>query len=201
MEKVKKLVKSVAWYFQLGRGLSYAGIILGGVGSILIGLWYLFGDADPLPLTSLEIGEMSFHFNSVFTVEAKPALLFLIAICLLGTVTCVLQYKIFDAICDILDPIRKGRPFHAVVVEQTRRLGWLTIASGVTGFLTNSLLGFLLPRLIDLNSIFVNGHIVSVGYTPDGGDIGFIIYALLMFLLSAIFQQGAELQQLSDETL
>ena len=40
-----------------------------------------------------------------------------------------------------------------------------------------------------------------MGYTFDVGDISFVIYALVMFLLSAVFRQGAELQQLSDETL
>lgn len=201
MSKVQKLVKSISWYFKLGRTVGGIAIVLAIVLTLFLGGWYLLGDPAPFTMSSLEIGGLSFIFNSAFTLNAKPALLYAIFMCMFAALGAVFEYLIYDAVCNILDTIREGRPFQDVVVEQTRRLGWLIIASGVTALVVNAVLGILLPRVIDLNSIFVGGKIMHVGYTIDGGDISFIIYALVMFLLSAVFQQGTELQQLSDETL
>lgn len=201
MSKVQKLVKSISWYFRLGKTVSHIAIIAGVILTLLLGGWYLLGDPDPFMLNTIEIGELSFIFNPMVTLEARPALLYAAIMCLFASIAAVVEYLIFDAVCDILEPIQKGQPFQSAVVVQTYRLGWLIIASGVTGIVSDVTLGTLFPKLIDLYSIFVNEHIQHVGYTSDTGDISFLIYALVMFLLSAVFQHGAQLQQLSDETL
>lgn len=201
MSKAQKLVKGISWYFKLGRAISGIVIVLAIVAALLLGGWYLLGDSTPIMLNNLEVGGLSFSFNTMFPLEVKPAMRFGCLMCLFAVVGSVIEYRLYDSVCNILDTIREGRPFQNVVVEQTRRMGWLIIASGVTAIVANAVLGILLPGVINLESVFVGGKIMDVQYTMDGGDINFIIYALVMFLLSAVFQQGAELQQLSDETL
>ena len=61
----------------------------------------------------------------------------------------------------------------------------------VTG---NTLTGY------NLNELFLSDKITGVSVTYSC-DLSFLIYALVLFLMSFIFQYGSELQKLSDETL
>ena len=58
----------------------------------------------------------------------------------------------------------------------------------------NTLTGY---NLIEL---FLSDKITGVSVTYSC-DLSFLIYALVLFLMSFIFQYGSELQKLSDETL
>ena len=62
---------------------------------------------------------------------------------------------------------------------------------GLTG---NTLTGY------NLNELFLSDKITGVSVTYSC-DLSFLIYALVLFLMSFIFQYGSELQKLSDETL
>ena len=52
----------------------------------------------------------------------------------------------------------------------------------------------------NLNEPFLSDKITGVSVTYSC-DLSFLIYALVLFLMSFIFQYGSELQKLSDETL
>ena len=52
----------------------------------------------------------------------------------------------------------------------------------------------------NLNELFLSDEITGVSVTYSC-DLSFLIYALVLFLMSFIFQYGSELQKLSDETL
>jgi len=52
----------------------------------------------------------------------------------------------------------------------------------------------------NLNELFLSDKITGVSVTYSC-DLSFLIYALVLFLMSFIFQYGSELQKLSDETL
>ena len=52
----------------------------------------------------------------------------------------------------------------------------------------------------NLNELFLSDKITGVSVTYSC-DPSFLIYALVLFLMSFIFQYGSELQKLSDETL
>ena len=52
----------------------------------------------------------------------------------------------------------------------------------------------------NLNELFLSDKITGVSVTYSC-DLSFLIYALVLFLMSFIFKYGSELQKLSDETL
>lgn len=52
----------------------------------------------------------------------------------------------------------------------------------------------------NLNELFLSDKITGVSVTYSC-DLSFLIYALVLFLMSFIFQYGSEPQKLSDETL
>ena len=52
----------------------------------------------------------------------------------------------------------------------------------------------------NLNELFLSDKVTGVSVTYSC-DLSFLIYALVLFLMSFIFQYGSELQKLSDETL
>ena len=52
----------------------------------------------------------------------------------------------------------------------------------------------------NLNELFLSDKITGVSVTYSC-DLSFLIYALVLFLMSFIFQYGSELQKLTDETL
>lgn len=52
----------------------------------------------------------------------------------------------------------------------------------------------------NLNELFLSDKITGASVTYSC-DLSFLIYALVLFLMSFIFQYGSELQKLSDETL
>ena len=52
----------------------------------------------------------------------------------------------------------------------------------------------------NLNELFLSDKITGVSVTYSC-DLSFLIYALVLFLMSFIIQYGSELQKLSDETL
>ena len=201
MNKSQKLVKGISWYFKLGKSICLIAAVAGILMALVMGGMYILGIPETFSLTSLEIGGLTFSLTYVHELSARPAVLYAAVMCLFASVAAVIEYKLHGAVCAILEPIREGRPFQDAVVHHTRRLGRLIIASGVTAVVTDTILGALLPGVIDLNAIFASEKIFQVTLSGKEHDISFIIYALVMFLLSSLFRQAAELQQLSDETL
>ena len=52
----------------------------------------------------------------------------------------------------------------------------------------------------NLNELFLSDKITGASVTHSC-DLSFLIYALVLFLMSFIFQYGSELQKLSEETV
>lgn len=100
----------------------------------------------------------------------------------------------------ILKPMKQGQPFQSTIGTNLKKLGWLSLVGG--GVL--SALQLAMARLVvhgyDLKHLLVNDKIsdVTCKFTFDAG---FLLVAAVCFLLSYIFTYGAQLQQLSDETL
>jgi len=99
----------------------------------------------------------------------------------------------------ILSPIIQQRPF-SNTSSLLIKLGWVSIALAV------------IRNIIDFGIVYQHEHIMNISRLFDGGlitevhfryqpDLTFVIVAVVVFILSAVFRHGEELQQLSDETL
>ena len=107
--------------------------------------------------------------------------------------------ELFARIRRIMLPMKEGNPFSDTVSKDIRRTGWAVVVMGV------------IANLVTMLEVMAEWHMwgqkaaegmfvrsVTVNYTFDAGFL--VIFAILM-LTAWIFEYGAELQKLSDETL
>ena len=100
----------------------------------------------------------------------------------------------------ILAPMKEGRPFDASVSCNIKKIGYAVLAWGVISNVGKAVETSMALRYFNIDALSAVGEIrsVTVSYTFD---ISFVIVFFLLLLVSYIFRYGAELQQLSDETL
>jgi len=99
----------------------------------------------------------------------------------------------------ILQPMKAGNPFSAAVSKDIRKTGWAVVVMGVIANLVTMLEVMAEWRMWGQKAaegMFVRS--VTVNYTFD---VGFLVVFAILMLVSWIFEYGAELQKLSDETL
>ena len=93
-----------------------------------------------------------------------------------------------------------GNPFAPSVSGNLKKLSLLTLVYGVWGNLGSVVLTFLKMNHFQLDRLADGELILSVAPNYQL-NLGFVIVYLVFLLASYIFRYGAELQQLSDETL
>ena len=147
---------------------------------MLLILWWLYlVDSDILELfrTDLTFGPISFTIADSVKSSRNTGFFFMLSSTFYILVELPVFWMTFSAIRGILAPMKEGKPFDHNNV--------------LTG---NTLTGY------NLNELFLSDKITGVSVTHSC-DLSFLIYALVLFLMSFIFQYGSELQKLSDETL
>ena len=118
----------------------------------------------------------------------------------LGAISAAVTYYALGCIRNILCSATLGEPFYTTVGKDIRKIGYVSIILGivenVAGILEaqNVLYNFGVANLIDGSAI----SDISIDYDLD---LNFLILFAVLLLLSYIFEYGAQLQQLSDETL
>jgi len=100
----------------------------------------------------------------------------------------------------ILQPMAQGQPFTAGVSGCLKKLSYISLALGVVqnvaSFVETGLMlsHFRIGELLQGSAV----RAVTANYTVDAG---FVVVFLVLFMMAHIFAYGAQLQQLSDETL
>ena len=101
---------------------------------------------------------------------------------------------------NILKPMIQEQPFNESVSVNLKKLGWVSLISGIVINGVEFLMQNLIVRGFNLTEMFSNEIITKVTFNYSF-DFTFLLVAAGLFLLSYIFRYGTELQQLSDETL
>lgn len=99
----------------------------------------------------------------------------------------------------MLQPMTEGCPFHADTARQIKKLAILSLVMGIVDNLAESVEAMAVLHTLDLAQL-LNGAVESLTINHTF-ELGFIVVFFLLLLLSYLFSYGAELQQLSDETL
>ena len=99
----------------------------------------------------------------------------------------------------ILAPIAQHRPFSGTS-SLMRQLGWTSIAMAAIRNLFDYGLVCLYETGMSVSRLFEGSAITEVHFCYEP-DLTYILLAVVVFILSAVFRHGEELQQLSDETL
>lgn len=119
------------------------------------------------------------------------------ALMLLGSGVAAYAIKL---IRNILKPMKDGQPFHACVSANLKKMAWLSLLGGIAANVVKILMQIALVRGFNMAELLSNDKITKITFNYSF-NLTFVLVAAILFLLSYIFRYGAELQQLSDETL
>lgn len=197
MEKIRKtsnvIYKALGILFWLGLIVMSLGILITGLGLLL--------RADG----KLEFEEWSYGFG---VLELSFASGVLPERFQWFDVTLLISYAIdmvFGLLCirllrNIFKPMTEGLPFSHAVSTNLRKMAFLELAFGILATVENTVIQTLFFRKIDLPSLLVSEKVTDCSLNMKM-DVSFLVTFVILLLLSYVFRYGAELQQLSDETI
>lgn len=106
----------------------------------------------------------------------------------------------FRYVRKIMVPMMEGNPFDHSVSDYLKKLGLLTLLYGIVGNIGAAMITSMKMNHYQLERLVDGKNILAIA--PEYQlELGFLIIFFVFLLASYIFKYGAELQQLSDETL
>ncbi len=154
-------------------------------------------------LNTVDVGNLTFELAEEAQLENGEALPLVWIVLALDAVYVAGFWYILKVFRRILLPMKEGNPFSGTVCRDIRKSAWAVMVTGVISNLVTMLevaveMKQIMPRLEEgaLGSYLIRN--ITVNYTFDAGFL--VVFAILM-LVAWIFEYGAELQKLSDETL
>ena len=94
----------------------------------------------------------------------------------------------------------EGNPFDRSISDYLKKLSFLTLVYGIIGNMGAAMITSMKMNHYQLERLVDGKNILAI--IPDYRlELGFLIVFFVFLLASYIFRYGAELQQLSDETL
>lgn len=151
-------------------------------------------------LTKLILNSLTFELSQGFTIDGGAALAHLWTMAILAALNAVLLYAGLGYVREMLQPIADRRPFDCSVGQNIRKISFIWLAMGIAQSVGSAISGMAVARIIDHAELMGGTAIGSVAVNYDL-DLGFLLVFFFLLMLSYIFNYGAELQQLSDETL
>lgn len=193
--KLLSLALAILFWFLLLRGLMYGAFSLRSCIALL-------GEPDQYSTTTINgitQGFLSIYSDNGIEVT-RQSLLYENLLSLLVTLvqTPVFCYGL-HLLRKLLTPIACQRPFSGTS-KILKRMGWVSVTMAVIQNLSDFGLVWLCEYILPVSRMFEGSSITEIHfhYEPDGT---YLILAVVLFILSAVFRYGEELQQLSDETL
>lgn len=193
--KLLSLCLAIVFWFLLLRGLVY------GIFSVRSCIALL---GEPSPNSTITINGITQNFLSIYSetgVEISHETLLMEN--LLSLLVSFVQTPVFcyglHLLRKIIVPISEQRPFSGTSALLAK-LGWVSTALAVIRNLFDYGLVYQYENVMQVSRLFEGSTITEVHfrYAPDWT---YVLLAVVIFILSAVFRYGEELQQLSDETL
>lgn len=203
MKKLTKTATTLNTIFNIIEKVLFALAIAAAVCTGLIVVAYLLHwDPDTIATgyESLDIGFLELQIADAYAHDKWIILLEVAVMLPLSCGCCLIGRQIVLSISAILDPISNGQPFSDAVSTNLKKLAILTIALGVAINLIAIAELIFATFVYDLPGLLISEKIthIDINYTID---ISFLAVSVVLLLLSYVFHYGAQLQQLSDETL
>lgn len=151
-------------------------------------------------LNSVDIGGVTLVLAEELTPDNNSILAYVWVYAALGIVSAAVVWIALGYIRKILSPMGEGSPFHPETARYIKKLAILSLALGIAQNIGGAVSTLAALKFFGLDKLVENGVITSVSanFTLE---LGFIVVFFILLLMSYIFSYGAELQQLSDETL
>lgn len=196
-----KMIKTAAVLDKITKILGGIARVCGFVCLVFVPLVIFLGEKMFAPGTNvLELGFIEFKLSADFQAVSPSVISFSAISLVIAAISCFIFYYIMKYLRAVLSFAKEGRPFEKDAAANFRRLGMLSLAGGLAAELFKWGQQLLLLKAYPLEEIFASPAItgIEVNFIMD---MGFVVMALVFFLLSWIFAYGYELQKQSDETL
>ena len=178
--------------------------VVGGVlvicGFFLLNIAYLVNpeNVNTADIIKFSMGEFSLELANAG--EMGIGLAYGWANCVWVVILLWILWSGFRYVRKIVAPMMEGNPFDRSISIYLKKLSFLTLIYGIIGNIGAAIVTFMKMNHYQLERLVDGKQILSI--TPEYQlELGFLIVFFVFLLASYIFRYGAELQQLSDETL
>ena len=194
-KKCEKLLRKMCLVLNILKGIALIWFII----TILLAVFMFFVDINSIPLDSLRIDIIDLTLkNDLFINKEMIAKILPVGLLLLGMLFFVgyKMIKIVESICKTA----LEKPFDISIANSLVRLSKYIL---VGGLITNLIIIFrfiILTKPYNYNLLFNENYVSDIQFKYQF-NLTFLIDAALVYLLSYVFRDGKELQDLSDEFL
>lgn len=196
MEKITKtsnIIKTILKIlFWISAVVSVVSLV-----AILIAL-FANGDATKVDNLSITLGSYSLLLNQEYSLQQLTPLLCitLANVFILGILSC---YTI-KTLQSVFEPMSQGKPFSTTISSALKKLSYVVLLMGIIGIILQTATNYMFFNAFDIPTLFSKDRVIScsISIVSNGN---FIIWFVILRLISHIFKYGETLQQLSDETL
>jgi len=202
MNKLMSTAKKLDKFFQILRKFVVVAVfVMFSVLAVLtVANWIKPGIEIGRGLNVLDVGPLSIALPAEKTPDNATILGYTWVYAVLGGICAGVIYAALGCIRKILAPMTQGSPFHPDTARYLKRLAVLSLVLGVAQNVGSAVETTVALHAFGLDQLAANGVIesVTVNYSLE---LGCVVVFFLLLLMSYIFSYGAQLQQLSDETL
>ena len=201
-EKMIKTSKNLDTFFKILRktiviGMSVALLIM----AVITVIYYVDPSAAVTDgFQAIDIGPLTIELNPQYAPDESTILIYSWSLMALGSFCAAIIYYAFGLVRKILQPMTQGQPFAPSVADDIKKMSIVCLALGIAQNIANILDTTHAIRAYHLADLANTEQILSITANYNI-DLTFLIFFFVLLLMSHIFRYGAELQQLSDETL
>ena len=169
-------------------------------GLLIIFAGYGAGVVKPANSLSVNLGNLTLEVAGKYTMENRMGIFYGIMLGVLLIIGVAEIYIACHFIRKILKPVAEKKPFDDSVAENFKKLGYTVLICGILENVCDMIKLNVDFTYFGLKHLAESDYVRSVTqeYHPD---TKFLVLFLILLLVTYIFCYGAELQQLSDETL
>ena len=203
MNKLTSTARKLDIFFRILKVMVSIGMVTCCVGLVLIGAYFLFDLAPGMigsGYNTVEIGSLELALADGVAPSPDRVLMYVAVEIALTLVMLFLGRLCVLSIRSILQPMKEGLPFHDTVCRSLKQMAKYTLILGIAGNGMKLSGTIMLIREYDLLRLLLSDRVTHVTFN-ESIDLGFLVIAAVLLLLSYVFRYGQELQQLSDETL
>ena len=148
----------------------------------------------------VDIGSITIELAQELAPDNGTILTYVWILVILGSVCAAVISYAFGLVRKILQPMIEGRPFDSNVGHHIKKISYVALILGVVQNVASLIETIGAVQAFNLADLTAGGAVCSItaNYTPD---FSFLVLFFVLLLMSHIFNYGAELQQLSDETV
>ena len=196
-DKSKALLKKMCFILEIIRGTCLIFVVL----SIGLSLFYAFNkDVYNTLFGSIRIDYLQLIFNDDLALNKDKMSMWLPLIFLITAIFVFIIYKAVQTIESICTITMDHTPFDVRVANHIKNLAKYILAGGIVFNILEVCRVLYFKQILNFDLLFNTKYVTQINFDIRL-HLSFLVFAVLIYLLSYIFRYGQELQQLSDETL